>query len=123
MRKITSLMLVGLMVVSGFVAFINLVGEDVRAEIWSIETVDSAEGVGIWTSIAIDSNNHPHISYEDYINDDLKYAYWDGSQWQIERVVDGFVGEYTSIAIDSNNRPHISYPSGDLPIPSLKYTY
>ena len=78
---------------------------------WQYETVDSSPGVGAYASIAIDSNNNVHISYQDsYPNYDLKYATNASGTW-VASTVDsaGNVGEYTSIAIDSNNKAHISY--------------
>src|SRR3989338_6344590 len=78
---------------------------------WQYETVDSSPGVGAYASIAIDSNNNVHISYQDsYPNGDLKYATNASGAW-VASTVDsaGNVGEYTSIAIDSNNKAHISY--------------
>ena len=77
---------------------------------FDIQTVDSIGGVGGYTSITLDSNNHPHISYYDYSNGDLKYAEWTGSDWDIQTVdSNGNIGEYTSIDLDSNDHPHISY--------------
>ncbi|HEC80650.1 MAG TPA: T9SS type A sorting domain-containing protein [Firmicutes bacterium] len=81
---------------------------------WEIEVVDSSGyNVGEWTSIALDSNDYPHISYYDWAKKDLKYARWTGSDWSIEKVdSEGYVGLYTSIALDSNEYPHISYYDG-----------
>ena len=77
---------------------------------WVIQTIDSAGAVGWNTSIALDTNNYPHISYYDYTNGDLKYAKWTGSSWSIQTVDSaGYVGDHTSIALDTNNYPHISY--------------
>ncbi len=77
---------------------------------WHIETVDSEGWVGRYTSLALDPSGYPHISYQDSINKDLKYARWNGSSWQIETVdSEGDVGRYTSLALDSSDRPHISY--------------
>jgi len=41
---------------------------------WDITAVDTYGHVGPWSSIALDSSDNPHISYEGYIIDDLKYA-------------------------------------------------
>ncbi|MCX7022714.1 MAG: hypothetical protein NTW26_10675, partial [bacterium] len=43
---------------------------------WHIETVDSGGRVGEFTSLALDSNDYPHISYKDNQdgNEALKYA-------------------------------------------------
>jgi len=43
---------------------------------WIIQTVDSEETVGKFTSIALDSSDYPHISYYDGTHGDLKYARW-----------------------------------------------
>ena len=80
---------------------------------WEIETVDSAGDTGWCTSIALDSNDYPHISYGDDW-DTLKYAKWNGATWDIETVDSaGNVGEYCSLALDSSDYPHISYRDKD----------
>jgi hypothetical protein len=90
---------------------------------WSLETVDYGWGTGDEQSIALDDQDHPHISYYDDTNRVLKYATFDGATWQIETIdstspPNSFA--YTSIAIDSSGHPHISYyDSGDQ---ALKYT-
>ena len=75
---------------------------------WETQTVDPGNIVGRFSSIALDSNDVPHISYHDRDNEDLKYAFWNETYWQIE-VVDMDGDRYTSIAIDDENTPHISY--------------
>ncbi|MCD4736113.1 MAG: hypothetical protein K8R53_08730 [Bacteroidales bacterium] len=78
---------------------------------WVIEVVDSSSQVGGYASLALDSNNNPHISYQDRDNYELKYARYDGSSWHIEVAGSqgGYIATGTSIALDSNNRPHIAY--------------
>jgi hypothetical protein len=70
-------------------------------------------GVGRFTSIALDSKEHPHISYTDLDNNALKYAKWNGSSWEIQRVYQGVksIGG-TSIQLDSRDRPHIAFTDG-----------
>jgi hypothetical protein len=81
---------------------------------WTSETVDSYCGEN---SLAIDSNNMPHISYDG--NYCLKYAWKNETGWHKE-TVDGTeggptqVGMYNSIALTSKGMPVISYVGGDL---------
>jgi len=50
---------------------------DQDASGWYIETVDKGLGVySGYTSLALDKGRYPHISYHDYTNGDLKYAYY-----------------------------------------------
>jgi PKD repeat protein len=98
------------------------------AEAWFIYTVDSpvsGENIGKFSSIAVDSNDWPHISYtSSRIDTHLKYATWDGSlTWEIEVVEEGsgHIGRWSSIALDSADRPHISYEYSSLSFHHLKY--
>jgi hypothetical protein len=71
------------------------------------QTVDSSGFVGMFTSLALDSNDYPHISYQNFRNGDLKYAGWNGLTWSIQ-TLGGFTS-FTSLALDSTGNPHISY--------------
>ncbi|MDH3346737.1 MAG: BNR repeat-containing protein [Desulfobulbaceae bacterium] len=70
--------------------------------------------------MALDTSGNPHICYYDTTNEELKYADWDGAQWNIKVVDDnGSVGRYCSIVFDKANRSHMSYV--DMGNMSLKY--
>lgn len=82
---------------------------------WNIETVDSEGVVGLYTSIALDQYDAPHIIYQDATEAHLgvKYAHKVESNWSVE-VVDsqgesGWANTPKSIAIDSDGYPHIVY--------------
>ncbi|MDH3328738.1 MAG: hypothetical protein OEM01_05840 [Desulfobulbaceae bacterium] len=85
---------------------------------WSSSIVDSGLSPNSYyeykaSSIALDSNGYPHISYcmiQDWSSYALKYAYWNGSDWEIETVDDSAIFRaWTSIALDNSDKPHISY--------------
>ncbi len=90
---------------------------------WVSKTLDSIDNVGSYSSIAVDSENGIHISYADYTNAVLKYAYKpSGGSWTTHTVDSTVgVGSYSSIAIDGANGIHISYL--DYGNNDLKYAY
>jgi hypothetical protein len=84
--------------------------------------VESGEGVGSYSSLALDSADLPHVTYFDATNADLKYARHDGSGWRVETIdAAGGVGLYSSLALDAAGQPHVSY-SADVTA-DLKYAY
>ena len=70
---------------------------------WNIQTVDTAGGD---ISLAFDQLGNPAIAYCD---GGLKYAYFNGTSWDIETVAGG---NDCSLAFDPQNQPAISYNSG-----------
>ena len=54
---------------------------------WNIEIVDSEFNVGLYSSLALDSNDSPHILYYDGHNCDLKYAFMNGSEWTVKLLI------------------------------------
>lgn len=84
---------------------------------WHIETVDAGAGygwerTGLFVSLALDDEGHPHISYYHGSSYCMKYAHYDGS-WHIDTVDSGGdAGKDTSLALDTTGFPHISYLGG-----------
>ena len=74
---------------------------------WDVTTVDS-DGLGLGTSLVLDADGNPHISYR--TSGDLMYAFYNGSSWTIQAAdISDHCGYWSSIALDSDNWPHISY--------------
>jgi len=72
---------------------------------WFKYTVD--QGQLEQPSIAVDSENHPHITYWDREHERIKYARWTGGEWEHQQVGTGWGS--SSIALDDRNRPWIAY--------------
>ncbi len=90
---------------------------------WQIRTAATSLGSSSgYVSLALDSSDHPHISYHNSLGTSLNYAYYDGASWTrtvIESATN--VGKYSSLVLDANQRPHISYY--DDTTDDLKYAY
>ncbi|MBN2019460.1 MAG: hypothetical protein JW749_04475 [Sedimentisphaerales bacterium] len=115
MKNVSLFLLAGLLVLA-----VNIQEAHAGDTYWYIYTIDSIGDVGFYTSIALDSNDKPHISYFDSTNVDVKYAHYDGS-WHTEIVDDSFGAGQNgiSLALDSKGIPHISYSCSE----GLKYAY
>lgn len=91
---------------------------------WRRTQVDNDWGAGDAISLALDGHGRPHIAYSvlDYPDRWLRYAYFDGFDWQIENVdtaAETSRFEWMSLAMDAENQPHIAYH--DLQPNDLKY--
>jgi hypothetical protein len=79
---------------------------------WQIQLVDGVLGVagdvGGYNALALDRSDYPRVSYfAGGAGGGLKYAFYDGSDWQFQIVdTDGF---YTSLALDEFDNNYISY--------------
>ncbi len=79
--------------------------------------LDDDTNVGQWSSIGVDSDGIPHVSYYDGGNADLKYVKVDAACLSnppatcTQRILDsaGQVGSDSSMAVDSAGIPHIVY--------------
>jgi PKD repeat protein len=108
-------------VVLGIVAFL-IFPAPVAAAVWNSEIVESVGSVGKDSSIDLDSEGYPHISYYNEGGQDLKYAWKDAGGWHTITVDStGSVGSHTSLVVDSSDYPHISYY--DATNTALKYAW
>jgi hypothetical protein len=81
---------------------------DRRLNKWFTTTVDRTRG---YTALALDANNHPHISYLGYGDAQLKHAYWNGSTWNKQpiNIKAKDISFFTSITTDADDNASISY--------------
>lgn len=87
---------------------------------WNTATLDA--GVGVRSvALAVDSKDHPRITYDDNEKNHLKYAYHDGSSWHIATVdttPQSRIG-HVDMAIDGADHLHVIYTHDG----KLKYAY
>lgn len=103
--------------------YAELVGDDPSNPAdWRLDIIDGngiGSDVGEYSSLSILPTGHPAISYYDKGNKDLKYAWYDGVNWQSETVDDeADSGKHTGLAI-INGHPSICYRSDGM----LKYAW
>ncbi len=82
---------------------------------WKRQIIDS-EHINYYTSIRLDKDDHPRISYYLYHAPDksyllhLKFASFNGRYWTIATVDKRTeTGKFNSVALDSSGNPHIAY--------------
>ncbi len=78
---------------------------------WQVEEIGSGRLTYKYaTSIAVDAQGTPHITYYDQANKDLAMASRDASGWSITAVdMEGDTGLFSFLVIDESGRFHISY--------------
>jgi hypothetical protein len=88
---------------------------------WNVEIVENTDMLDMDTSISLDSNERPCISYFGRSTDEiifrysLKYAKKINSDWDIDTLIyEGYFVHYVSLAIDTKDRPHISCTANTL---------
>jgi len=90
---------------------------------WYIQTVDFQYAVGNYTSLVLDANGYPHVSYRETTDSGekrVKYAAWNGTSWLIQTLPNTYYpevhcashGTWTSLALDGSGLPHITFKWG-----------
>lgn len=88
--------------------------------LWPIETVDpDAAASGLFTSLALDADGHPHISYRD--PDGVNYAHFNGTEWLISTL--DSAGSNSSLVVDGSAGLHVAFDTAVYPTDSLRYAY
>jgi len=78
--------------------------------VWNTTQLDpDAFGVGHTPCLALDAQNHPHISYACTNPTAVKIADFDGVNWSISTISDSNALNNTSLAIDQQNNKHLIY--------------
>jgi hypothetical protein len=93
---------------------------------WLARTLDFDMQTGKWNSMLLDAHGNPHISYDVFTKGELKYAYWNGKDWQ-RTVVDSpeispnqpSGGMGNSLVLDRDGKARISYENGE----EVKYAW
>jgi len=95
--------------------------------VWMARTVDFDGQTGKWNSMVLDAQGNPHISYDAFLKGQMKYAYWNGKEWQ-KTIVDSpdispsdsfSRGMGNSLVLNREGKAGISYNTEN----SVKYAW
>ncbi len=77
---------------------------------WQCDTVVSGSGAGMYTSLALDSSDSPHIAYYDATNNALYYSFDNNGSYLTTKIVD-VAGKFVSLAVDTahGNARHMAF--------------
>jgi hypothetical protein len=81
---------------------------------WVKVTIPGQTNQGAFNSIALDSQDNPHISFMDATHKAVKYTYWNGSDWNTETIdtMSSLLLHNSSLALNMSDHAQIAYPSG-----------
>ena len=97
--------------------------EGASPDTWETDQLFPGTGGARWNSLGLSEQSFPGVSYHSMSANDLRYIFWDGSQWNYEFVdPEGNAGYNNSIVLEGENAAHIAY-STDSPTYGLKYAY
>ena len=77
---------------------------------WVTETIVAGTNYGNYVSITVWPDN-PRVTYTQPVGMPigLRYAYWDGEEWQIESIVPSGGGNFNTLLADNAGNPNVVY--------------
>ncbi|MFO0678391.1 MAG: hypothetical protein U0169_17775 [Polyangiaceae bacterium] len=78
---------------------------------WRGGEVDPGDTVGLYTSMILDVNDRPQVSYYDKTHGALKFASWNGSAWNVHAVTASPGGDHGRFArmLSVDGKPVVAY--------------
>jgi len=81
--------------------------------VWMAKTVDFDGEDGKWNSLVLDANGRPQVIYSVFPRGELKYAAWNGKEWQPQAGITpgsaASAGMGNSLVLDAQGQPEISF--------------
>ncbi len=79
---------------------------------WEIVTIPGTAVQGEYSSIALDQNGYPNISFMGETEVAVKFVHWDGDSWEGQTIdtLQYYLTNSTSLALNANDQPLITYP-------------
>jgi hypothetical protein len=64
-----------------------------------------------WTAMALDSARRPHVVFYDETSPSLRYARFNGTDWQVPVVIETFLSSapYVALALNASDNPRVIY--------------
>ncbi|WP_394841559.1 hypothetical protein LZC95_31350 [Pendulispora brunnea] len=82
---------------------------------WRNGETESGDNVGLWTSLALDANDHPMVAYYDATHRALKFALLDGEDWSaytLRATPGADVGRYAKMIL-AEGKPVVVFPANE----------
>jgi hypothetical protein len=86
-------------------------------------SIDGTGNPGQYSSIALDSNNNPHIAYYAATAGDLRLTEWTGNSWNTQTIDStGNVGKWVSLYFESGNPETFYYDTTNTALKTAEWT-
>ncbi len=97
-----------------FISYFDTITQNLKvatrasAGTWAATVVDDTTLVRSWSSASGDSRGRLHVTYYDFLNQDLCYAMYESGNWTLSKLDDSG-GVCSAMVTDDNNKQHIFY--------------